>query len=105
MIREVQVNRLPEGLSFPRDLRERIHYDANGHKLAFEGFMSKATYDRLYQLAEDREYRRALEELFQVCTFDDSSPEEQRRARVFVGLAIGLASVGIVVGLTLLFLS
>jgi len=102
MIREVPVRNLPEGLSFPRDLEERIHYDPNRHKLAFEGFMSKATFDRLYRLAEDREYRRALEELFQLCTFDDSDLAGQRRARAFVGLAIGLACVAIVVALAVL---
>jgi len=99
MIREVPVENLPDGLSFPSDLAGRVQYDASRHKLAFDGFMSKATFDRLYRLAEDREYRRALEELFQLCTFDDSDLDGQGRGRLFVRLVIVLACIAIAVAL------
>jgi hypothetical protein len=105
MIRAVAVDRLPEGLSFPGDLQRRIHYDARQHRLAFEGFMSKATFDRLYRLTDDREYRRALEELFQVCTYDDSESAEHVRMRGLMWGMIGLASAAVVVALGMLWLA
>jgi hypothetical protein len=101
MIRAVPVDKLPDGLSFPGDLQRRIHYDASRHQLAFEGFMSKATFDRLYRLADDRDYRRALEDLFKICTFDDSEGAGVRRAHGFVWLTIGLACTAIVFALAL----
>ncbi|MCL4205956.1 MAG: hypothetical protein KJ000_26020 [Pirellulaceae bacterium] len=103
MIRAVPVQKLPEGLSFPGDLERKIHYDASRRQLAFEGFMSKATFDRLYRLADDREYRRALEELFQLCTFDDSERADRRPAARFVLVAIGLAFVAALFATALLF--
>jgi hypothetical protein len=94
MIRAVAVEKLPEGLSFPGDLEPKIHYDAGRHQLAFEGFMSKATFDRLYRLADDRDYRRALEELFQVCTFDDSeSPRKNGDGHVETSLIRSIFAV------------
>jgi hypothetical protein len=101
MIRAVPVEKLPEGLSFPGDLEPKIHYDAGRHQLAFEGFMSKATFDRLYRLADDRDYRRALEELFQVCTFDDSERAGGRPMHGFVLITIGLACAAILFALAL----
>jgi hypothetical protein len=102
MIRAVPVDRLPEGLSFPGDLQRRIHYDASRHRLAFEGFMSKATFDRLYRLADDREYRRALEELFQICTFDDSDRADGRKVQGLVWAMIGVAGVAVLFALAFL---
>ena len=99
MIRAVSVDRLPEGLSFPGDLQRKIHYDPSQRRLAFEGFMSKATFDRLYRLAEDREYRRALEELFQACTFDDSDGARHGHIQVLVPAMIGLACLAVVFAL------
>jgi hypothetical protein len=106
MIRAVAVEKLPEGLSFPGDLEPKIHYDAGRHQLAFEGFMSKATFDRLYRLADDRDYRRALEELFQVCTFDDrfstgSERADGRPMHRFVLVTIGLACAAVLFALAL----
>ncbi len=103
MIRAVPVQKLPDGLSFPGDLQPKIHYDAGRHQLAFEGFMSKATFDRLYRLADDRDYRRALEELFQLCTFDDSERADSRSVPGFVLVAIGLAFVAALFATALLF--
>jgi hypothetical protein len=102
MIRAVPVGKLPEGLSFPGDLQRRIHYDASRHRLAFEGFMSKATFDRLYRLADDREYRRALESLFQICTFDDSERADSHRIPSLVWAMIGLAGIALLFALVFL---
>lgn len=67
----VPLDRLPDGLQFPPDLRDRIQYDAAAHRLIFHGFMSKTDYDRLFLLSEDWPYRRRLEELFRLSTPDE----------------------------------
>ncbi len=72
MIRHVSLERLPEGFQLPEDLGRKLAYDPQRRRLSFKGFMSKATFDRLYRLAEDRAYRHALEQLFQICTFEES---------------------------------
>ena len=73
MIRHVSLEQLPERFHLPEDLGRKLAYDPQRRQLSFEGFMSKATFDRLYRLAEDRAYRHALEQLFQICTFEESS--------------------------------
>ncbi len=72
MIRHVSLDHLPDGWHVPEDLHRRLAYDPQHRQLSFEGFMSKATFDRLYRLTEDRAYRHALEQLFQMCTFDEA---------------------------------
>lgn len=101
MIRAVSVDRLPEGLSFPGDLQRKIHYDPSQRRLAFEGFMSKATFDRLYRLTDDRDYRRALEELFQACTFDDTDDVHHRHVQFLVRAMIGVACLATVFAVAL----
>ena len=63
----VKLDRLPDGYEFPPDLRDRIYFDAERHKLVFRGYMSKAEFDRLSQLTRDWGFRRALEDLFREC--------------------------------------
>ena len=63
----VKLDRLPDGYEFPPDLRDRISFDAEGHKLVFRGYMSKADFDRLSQLTRDWGFRRSLEDLFREC--------------------------------------
>ena len=72
MDRFVKLESLPPGLKFPADLADRISFDAEKHRLTHRGFMSKADFDRLYRLHPDWTYRRALEELFRLCTLEDS---------------------------------
>ena len=62
MIHYVPLGRLPDDLSFPDNLKARFWYDESRKSLAFDGFMSKATFDRSWQLSNDSEYRRALEQ-------------------------------------------
>ena len=81
MIRNVFLERLPDGLQFPGDLERKVSYDPQRQRLCFDGFMSKATFDRLYRLAEDRDYRHALEQLFQVCTFEEPGSASGHRLR------------------------
>lgn len=81
----VTMNRCPEGLEFPADLRTRIWYDPVKRRLVFRGFMSKSEFDRLCLLSEDWNYRRPLEDLFRLCT-----PEEPRSGVFRVLTALGL---------------
>ncbi len=66
----IDLARLPDGLAFPPELGDRIRYDADRHKLSFRGFMCKAEFDRLSRLHDDWGYRRALEDLFRLCTLE-----------------------------------
>ena len=62
----VNIERLPDGLEFPPDLRERIYFDAERKKLVCRGYMSKSDFDRISQLTRDWGFRRKLEELFRM---------------------------------------
>jgi hypothetical protein len=79
----VNIDRLPDGLEFPADLKERIHFDAEGHKLVFRGYMSKSDFDRLSQLTRDWGFRRKLEELFRMCVLGQT--ERPRGLRRLLG--------------------
>ena len=63
----VKLDRLPDGYEVPPDLKDRIYFDAERHKLVFRGYMSKAEFDRLSQLTRDWGFRRSLEDLFREC--------------------------------------
>jgi hypothetical protein len=67
----IPMERCPEGLKFPADLAERIWYDPTRRRLVHRGFMSKSDFDRLCRLSDDWGYRRALEDLFRLCTPDE----------------------------------
>jgi hypothetical protein len=78
----------PERLPFPPDLSDRIRYDTTGRRLVYDGFMSKTDFDRLCRVSDDWGYRRALEDLFRLCT-----PEERKRpvlARLFSLFSLGV---------------
>jgi hypothetical protein len=62
----VKLDRLPEGFEFPPKLKDRIHFDAEAHKLVFHGYMSKADFDQLSELTTDWKFRRTLEDLFRL---------------------------------------
>jgi hypothetical protein len=72
----VTLDRLPEGIEFPADLKDKIGFDPESKKLFFHGYMSKTEFDRLGQLTKDWGFRRKLEELFQACVYE---PEPQPR--------------------------
>jgi hypothetical protein len=63
----VKLDKLPEGLEFPANMKDRLYFDANAHKLIFRGYMSKAEFDQLSQLTTDWSFRRTLEDLFRLC--------------------------------------
>ncbi|MEO8166023.1 MAG: hypothetical protein ABI619_11575 [Betaproteobacteria bacterium] len=67
----VPLLRLPDAFQFPKALHDRIWFDDERKCLAFRGFMSKATYDRLDALANDVAYQRAIDELFRQSVYDE----------------------------------
>ena len=86
MDHHVDLKRLPEGLTFPPDLSERIRHDTESGRLWFHGFMCKAEFDRLSRLSEDWGYRRAIEDLFRACTLEPPGRSPNRLAAVFARL-------------------
>ena len=81
----VKMDRLPDGLEFPPELKDRIHFDPIARRLTFRGYMSKTDFDRLGQISSDWSFRRRLEDLFRL-----SIPDEPSRPR---GLGRFLAAV------------
>jgi len=77
----VTFDKLPDGFEFPPDMKDRISFDAERHRLVLRGYMSKTEFDRLCQLTRDWKFRRTLEELFSQCV-----PEETPQARGMRGL-------------------
>jgi hypothetical protein len=82
----VSLEKWPEGVEFPPELRDRIEYNAATRRLTFHGFMSKSDFDRLCRLSDDWGYRRPLEELFQQSTLAEEQPRSPLR-RVMSSLA------------------
>ena len=74
----VTLNKLPAGLVFPPDMREKIQYDEESHRLVYRGFMSKSEFDRLCSLSDDWSYRRPLEDLFRLCMTQPPRPKGLR---------------------------
>lgn len=70
----VTVDRAPAGLAVPPELADRFAYDPERRTLTFRGFMCKDEFDRLSRLSDDWAYRRALEDLFRLCTLDAEQP-------------------------------
>lgn len=100
MVHAVHLDRLPDDLQFPAELKTKISYEPNLKQLQFEGFMSKTDFDKLLQLHNDLAYQRSLEHLFQICTFPDASqpPAGKRSAVVWASVAAaGTAAVFAVV--------
>ncbi len=88
MVHSVACRELPRGLKFPDDLASRIWHDPAEGRLCFEGFMSKATYDRLDRLHADLAYREALAELFRI-----SVPDELAHRRAIGSLVAVVGSI------------
>lgn len=87
----VPLERLPEDFSIPRDLADRFRYDDRDRRLVHLGFMSKCEFDRLVQLSHDWGYRRALEDLFRLCTDESDAPQRGLARRLHALLSgIGL---------------
>jgi phage tail sheath protein FI len=58
-----RLDSLPQPLTFPEFLRERIRYDTDGRQLTCDGLLSVADTDALRALSADEPFRRAVETL------------------------------------------
>jgi hypothetical protein len=84
MEHHVRLESVPDDLVFPPEYAGKIRYEAATKRLIYEGFMSKADYDRLYQIHESWSYRRGLESLFRICTPEQETPGKGLRlSRLF----------------------
>jgi hypothetical protein len=88
----VTLESLPGEIRWPKDLADRVGYDAERKRLWYKGWMCKAEYDRLFLLSQDWTYRRKLEELFQVSIPDDG-PKGVGARRAMLA-AVGIVAVG-----------
>jgi hypothetical protein len=90
MTRSVSLEQLPAGLEFPADILHRIRYDSSRRQLAFDGFMSKADFDRLARLHRDIQYQRALEQRFRICTLEP--PATSKKSHLWLWCSAGVAA-------------
>ena len=91
MIHIVPLKSHPPQLQIPSDLESRFWYDDRQQRLCFDGFMSKATFDRLETLEDDPDFRLALEELFRISLPEDSHASGRWVAWVLAGAIILVA--------------
>jgi hypothetical protein len=82
----VKLDRLPDGYEIPRNLQDKLHFDSEGHRLVFRGYMSKTEFDRICEPTRDWGFRRSVEELFRM-SVADAEPAHGGRNRVFGVLA------------------
>ena len=92
MIHTVPLSQLPANFRPPEALRDRFGYESDRQQLCFDGFMSKATYDRLKPLSQDSHYQRALDELFRICVPEDQE-HTPSKVGVMVSALVGLAAL------------
>jgi hypothetical protein len=95
MIHSIPLSTLPADVQVPDDLKKRFWHDPDRHRLCFDGFMSKATYDRLERLSHDEQYQHALDELFRICVPEGTTAGPSGLNVVqFVALLFGAISLG-----------
>lgn len=58
--------KLPDGVEFPEDLKNKIRYDNSTQLLIFKGIMSQEEKNKLLNLSTDNTYKKAIEALFQM---------------------------------------
>lgn len=75
MTRSVPLHEIPTDLRFPHEVEDRIRYNAAERRLEFDGSMSKSDFDRLLPLDSSIAYQRAVEQLFQECSYSTAPPE------------------------------
>lgn len=82
----VRLDGLPDGYEIPSDLRDKLQFDAAGHRLVFRGYMSKTEFDRICEPTRDWGFRRSVEKLF-LETVHEPEPVRPGKNRVFGILA------------------
>jgi hypothetical protein len=102
MDHQVPLREIPPELAVPDELKQRFRYDDQRKRLCFDGFMSKAVFDRLEKLDADSDFQHALDELFRISTPEDSG-EGRQQTRIVV--AVVIATVALVCVAVLIWLS
>ncbi len=82
MDRFVVIEKLPAAFVIPRDMKDRLSYDAATRRLTCHGYMSKTDFDRLSQLTKDWTFRRKLEDLFRSSAYNDQPDLRPRGGRL-----------------------
>ena len=95
MEHSVQLEQLPADLKFPDELQSKIRYDAEKRVLVFNGPMGRQDFDRLWPLHSDSAYRRAVEDLFRIATWD-AEEAGTASAKRSVKLAVVITAILIV---------
>lgn len=97
MIRATPLRSIPSDLQFPPGLEERIAFDPQRQVMTFRGFMSKRDFDKLVVLSNDVEYQRAIERLYQVCTYSDNDDPyaSQKRWVWYLSAAVAAFSLAL----------
>jgi spermidine synthase len=79
----VEVEKLPEGASFPKTATGRIWYDESKKRLFYKGVMEDDERSKLMSLSDDKEYRGAVDHLYRNARHSrHSSVLEDKRVRV-----------------------
>jgi predicted membrane-bound spermidine synthase/tetratricopeptide (TPR) repeat protein len=60
----VKVEKLPEGVRFPKTATDRLWYDADKKQLFYKGVMEEEERSKLMKMSEDRDYRAAIDTLY-----------------------------------------
>jgi hypothetical protein len=89
-----RLNRLPQGLTFPDDFPEPIHFDAASKRLFYRGFMANASYCFLHALSADSGYVAALDQLYQASSYVLKPRSGFRRAWLWLALGATLLVAG-----------
>jgi hypothetical protein len=63
------LERLPDGFRFPTEFRGQVSFDPGRREIVFRGFMSAADYCLLHRLSDDKDYHRALQQLYHHSVF------------------------------------
>jgi len=96
----VPLERIPDHFPIPDELQSRFAYDATRKGLTFEGWMCKATYDRLRHVSNEYHYQRALELLFRIAVPTEDTPR-RRGFGLVIALGLAVTTVAAVVALLL----
>ncbi len=64
-IASVPLDKLPEGLVFPKEMKDKISYDEANKTLTFKGNMTTVDKDNLSKLSQDPTYQKALNLLYE----------------------------------------
>lgn len=94
----VTLESLPGEIRWPKDLADRVGYDAERKRLWYKGWMCKAEYDRLFLLSQDWTYRRKLEELFQISIPNDRPKGAGGRRLILAMAGLVVLGAGLAVG-------